>query len=117
MEGSLAERSGFASISLPFLSNFTKARTSPCTPDFLASSRIFGYGAHGNVFSQEKLGIQNNLVLFRGHDYNAGHGGVIRAVDELFGSDGVVVMRSSWLVVKTSEVESSFNSLASASSK
>lgn len=36
-----------------------------------------------------------------GHDYNSGHGGVIRAVDEIFGKENVNVMRSSWFLKKT----------------
>jgi predicted O-methyltransferase YrrM len=36
--------------------------------------------------------------IIAGHDYNAEHGGVIRAVDELFGKEHVQVKRSSWLV-------------------
>ncbi|HEU4386611.1 MAG TPA: class I SAM-dependent methyltransferase, partial [Blastocatellia bacterium] len=39
--------------------------------------------------------------IIAGHDYNAGHPGVIRAVDEVFGREHIHVMRSSWLVTKT----------------
>jgi predicted O-methyltransferase YrrM len=38
-----------------------------------------------------------------GHDYNASHRGVIRAVDEIFGKENVLVMKSSWVVRKPLE--------------
>jgi len=43
--------------------------------------------------------------IIAGHDYNADHGGVIKAVDEVFGKGCVQIMRSSWLVKKSPEMQ------------
>jgi len=43
--------------------------------------------------------------IIAGHDYNSGHRGVIKAVDEIFGKGRIQIMRSSWLVKKTSKMQ------------